>query len=328
MRPFRLLPMTALALALGACASFPHRTHTAKLEVRPHPLAEQVITPEARASAYYQDARSAIERREYATALQLLQAARDVKADDVRVLNGFGVVYDKLGRFDLSARYYAQAQALDPTSSVVANNMAYSAWLQDRPTLMGSLPALATAGSADPKLADPKLAEPGLTTPAHLAQAPGADFAAQAAASAPAQLAQAALDPGVGGVIYEAPGVVRLVLPSQPATTAIALTPGYTGHPLVLVNASGRSGGAEPVRLQLVSLGWSAPEVAPKAAPAQDRSTIRYPARDLVAAKALARTLPMKPTLVACADDCRDISLYVGRDAAGPGAGRPARRRS
>ena len=29
--------------------------------------------------------------------------------DDIRVLNAFGVVYDKLGRFDLSARYYDEA---------------------------------------------------------------------------------------------------------------------------------------------------------------------------------------------------------------------------
>lgn len=314
----RLLSVTALALSLGACASLSPRLHTAKLEVRPHPLAQQVISPQARADAYYQDARAAIERREYATALQLLQAARDQKADDVRVLNGFGVVYDKLGRFDLSARYYAQAQALDPSSTVVANNMAYSAWLQDRPTLAGSMPALAMATPVDPKMADPKLTDPRLATPMHLASAPDAAFAAAAPPAAP----------NIGGVIYEAPGVVRLMLPSRPAPPSVILAAGYTGRPLVLVNASGRSGGAEPVRLQLVSLGWSAPEVAPKAVATQARSTIRYPARDLVAARALARTLPMKPTLVACADDCRDISLYVGRDAVGPQPGRPARRKS
>jgi len=149
-------------------------------------------------------------------------------------------------------------------------------------------------------------------------------------AAAPAMLADASppAAANAGRVIYEAPGVVRLVLPAQPATATVALAPGYTGRPLVLVNASGRNGGVEPVRLQLVSLGWSAPEVSPKAAPAQDRSTIQYPARDVVAARALARTLPMKPTLVACDDGCQDIRLYVGRDAAGLRADRPARRKS
>ncbi|MGA0604098.1 LytR C-terminal domain-containing protein [Caulobacter sp. KR2-114] len=319
--PSRLLSATALLLGLSACASFPPRLHTARLKVKALPLAEQVISPQQRANAYYQDARSAIERREYAAALQLLQAARDAKGDDVRVLNGFGVVYDKLGRFDLSARYYAEAQALDPASPVVANNIAYSAWLQGRPTLAVATPALAAMAP-----------EPVLATPPHPAPPPPA-LAAAAPPAPPtpapsAKLADAAADPTVGRVVYESPGVVRLVLPSQPATTTLALAPGHTGRALVVVNASGRSGAAEPVRLQLVSLGWTAPEVAATSAAAQDRSTIRYPVRDEVAARALARTLPMKPTLVACADGCQDIRLFVGRDAVGQRPAKPAKRRS
>jgi hypothetical protein len=48
----------------------------------------------------------------------------------LRSLNALGVVYDKLGRFDLSARYYAQARAIDPNSQVVAANVSYSNALQ------------------------------------------------------------------------------------------------------------------------------------------------------------------------------------------------------
>ncbi|HEY3811664.1 MAG TPA: LytR C-terminal domain-containing protein [Caulobacteraceae bacterium] len=80
----------------------------------------------------YADAVKAIDRRDYGNALELLQAARDRTPEDVRVLNAFGVVYDKLGRFDLSGRYYAQAAALDPGSSIVANNESYSRVLQAR----------------------------------------------------------------------------------------------------------------------------------------------------------------------------------------------------
>ncbi len=50
--------------------------------------------------------------------------------ETARVLNAFAVVYDKMGRFDLSARYYSRARDLDPDSTIVARNQAYSRILQ------------------------------------------------------------------------------------------------------------------------------------------------------------------------------------------------------
>jgi hypothetical protein len=94
----------------------------------------------------YRDAASAIAQRDYGRALDLLEAARDRDPRDPRVPNAFGVVYDKLGRFDLSAEFYAEAEALDPGSSIVANNRAYSLMLQGK-----SAPATAlAAGPAQP----------------------------------------------------------------------------------------------------------------------------------------------------------------------------------
>ena len=62
------------------------------------------------------------------------------------MLNAFGVVYDKLGRFDLSARYYAQAKAIAPRSMIVLGNIAYSHALQGlanhEPVLSSAPPAL------------------------------------------------------------------------------------------------------------------------------------------------------------------------------------------
>ena len=78
----------------------------------------------------YDSAVSAINNRDYALALDYLQAARAKDPNDIRTLNALGVVYDKLGRFDLSARYYAQAGAVDPQSRIVAENLAYSRILQ------------------------------------------------------------------------------------------------------------------------------------------------------------------------------------------------------
>jgi hypothetical protein len=56
--------------------------------------------------------------------------AKDVRPDDPRVLSAMGVVYDKLGRFDLSGRYYDAAEKADPGSKVVAIDRRYSEYLQ------------------------------------------------------------------------------------------------------------------------------------------------------------------------------------------------------
>ena len=119
MRKALRMLMVPLLLSLAACAGVP--------EPMP-PLQMQDTAPPV--GIYYQGAVKAILRRDYATALDYLQAARAADPQDVPTLNAFGVVYDKLGRFDLSRRYYAQAAARDPSSRVVAANMAYSRMLQ------------------------------------------------------------------------------------------------------------------------------------------------------------------------------------------------------
>ncbi|MGR4863822.1 LytR C-terminal domain-containing protein [Caulobacter sp. LARHSG274] len=86
--------------------------------------------PAAVVDRLYARAAQAISVRDYALALDLLQVAAARAPDDVRVLNAQGVVYDKLGRFDLSVRYYAHALRVDPHSAIVAHNQAYSAFLQ------------------------------------------------------------------------------------------------------------------------------------------------------------------------------------------------------
>jgi hypothetical protein len=79
---------------------------------------------------FYESAVSAINGKDYARALDYLQEARARDPRNVKALNALGVVYDKLGRFDLSARYYAQARAVDPESQIVAANIGYSKVLQ------------------------------------------------------------------------------------------------------------------------------------------------------------------------------------------------------
>jgi len=127
----RLSVGVALVVSLSGCASLPRVAHWAPIK----PVTTASAQPAAREDGYYAGAAAAISRRDYAEALDLLQAARARKPDDARVLNAFGVVYDKLGRFDLSTRYYEQARRLDPASPVVAANITYSAELQARSEL-------------------------------------------------------------------------------------------------------------------------------------------------------------------------------------------------
>ncbi len=123
----RTVLSSALAgLCLTACQT-PH------LAIRPVGTSYVAAEMESqRQDADYSAAKAAIARRDYVTALDWLQAARARNPSDVRVLNAFGVVYDKLGRFDLSTRYYQQALEIDRGSDIVLHNLAYSKGLQAR----------------------------------------------------------------------------------------------------------------------------------------------------------------------------------------------------
>src|SRR5690349_21942385 len=116
------------ALATAGCAAIPQKAEWVEMR----PLQVGAAPEVSAADRYYAAAVAAIGRRDYAAALEQLQLARARAPSDVRVFNAFGVVYDKLGRFDLSARYYAQAATLQPSSPIVAANVAYSAVLEKR----------------------------------------------------------------------------------------------------------------------------------------------------------------------------------------------------
>jgi len=272
MRPAHVALILAAAASLGACALLPKASRWAHLRPLPQP---PVAAPANIDDRLYADAVRAIDQRDYGAALDLLQAARDRRADDVRVLNAFGVVYDKLGRFDLSSRYYAQAQALDPGSPIIRQNLAYSALLQGKARLGVSDRALALATPTQPVTS--------------------------------------------GGLIHVTPEVVRL--PADAIQTAAVRTlPLIAGHPLVLVNASGRSGVDAPVRTQLARLGWSMPADAARLPVVRLQTEIDYAEAARPAAEALARSLPYKVVMNACQNHCEGVRLVLGADAASWGA--------
>ena len=237
---------------------------------------------------YYEKAVTAINDRRYALALEYLQAARNQKPDDVRVLTAFGVIYDKLGRFDLSARYYGQAAALDPKSRVIAADMDYSRRLQGistpGPTAVAaniepdripeSLPRVAVASEAVPTLS----------------------------------VAMAGPDRGAN---------IRIQSESHPATANMPVkTSGkpvfLTGHPLTIVDASGRSDTETSVRTYLSGLGWSVAKDGSKL-PARHETRIVYKDTMITAAKALARTLSL-PMQLTASDSVEGLQLVLGSD--------------
>ncbi len=111
-----------LSMSLVGCAG----AFNPKSWVQTHPIfAKSSAGPDQEHDDYNAVLR-AMDLGDYATALSLLQVARAKRPDDVRVINAFGVVYDKLGRFDLSAKYYAQAIEIDRQSPIIANNLRYS----------------------------------------------------------------------------------------------------------------------------------------------------------------------------------------------------------
>jgi hypothetical protein len=119
------LPMALATGGLAACASM-----LGSEQVKVRPVDTLSTLDSAQHDTLYESAVAAINAREYARALDYLQAAKAKDPRNLKALNALGVVYDKLGRFDLSARYYAQAQAIEPDSRIVAENQGYSRVLQ------------------------------------------------------------------------------------------------------------------------------------------------------------------------------------------------------
>jgi hypothetical protein len=183
----------------------------------------------------------------------------------------------------------------------VRQNLAYSERLQGKWTAdRTSATALAVAAPAPPALSP---ALPVLIS----APTPSPSLAAQTAHVAPVLL---------GGVTTVRPA---FTIASAPAPSVVAVAANgalLTGRPLEIVDASGAAGGAEAVRQQLVSRGWSAPRASIRIATVESQTRIVFPAGSLAVAEALARTLPFPVQLAACEQHCGGLSLILGQDTA------------
>ena len=132
----RVALVAGAAVLLSGCASMPKYLAWLKLGPKQPDIEVQTVNTATETAAVdpadrlYRSAVAAIEDRDYGLALERLQQARERSPQDVRVLNALAVTYDKLGRFDLSTRFYAEASAVAPDSPVVTANLAYSHLMQ------------------------------------------------------------------------------------------------------------------------------------------------------------------------------------------------------
>jgi Flp pilus assembly protein TadD len=91
--------MALTTAGLGSCASV---LGGDQVKIQPVDMSNSLAT--AQHDMLYESAVTAINDRDYGRALDYLQAAKAKDPRNVKALNALGVVYDKMGRFDLSAR--------------------------------------------------------------------------------------------------------------------------------------------------------------------------------------------------------------------------------
>lgn len=366
----RISRFASLVLAVGGLAACTSLFGAGDVKVRPIENMPNLAGPQP--DRLYESAVSAINSRDYALALDYLQEAKARDPRNVKTLNALGVVYDKLGRFDLSARYYAQAREIEPQSRIVAENFSYSRILQgllspvqpaaiarvDLPPELNRVPpkpamvvagaprsvatdvsvAEKTAVTAPAPVAVPAVPEPhrvaavpvmfgmpslqklAVATPAiapvlppsapvlekHEANATASPIRSTAGATA-GDMAPAVLPSALKSIAAESARLAGATLrrnigPANPRIVTI-------GQPIKIVNATGSRSRAEVVTHRLAALGWTLR--LSDAGRAQVQSTLFYPTANVIAAKAMQRTLPFPVHL---APGSSAMRLVIGRD--------------
>lgn len=122
----RALVLIALAAPLGACNSFlgiKFARHAAPAPAR----VEAPAVPAA--TAALADSATALGRKQLAEgqtglAIESFQKALGSGEPVAPAVNGLGVAYARLGRFELAWRYFEQAKASDPANPAYADNLA------------------------------------------------------------------------------------------------------------------------------------------------------------------------------------------------------------
>lgn len=125
--PAKAVVLIALTIPLGACNSF-LGIHFARHAPRAAPMPEAAPAALAAAAAVRAESATSVGRRQLGSgqtgiAIESFQRALASGESIAPAVNGLGVAYARLERFDLAQRYFEQAMASDPTNPQYAENL-------------------------------------------------------------------------------------------------------------------------------------------------------------------------------------------------------------
>jgi hypothetical protein len=123
--PIKLALMMSSALLTG-CAGL----NLARFE--PRPVVPAGYSAKGSGSELYEQGKRQLQAGHAALAIDSFRRASRVQPDSVDTLNGLAVAYDRIGRYDLSRRYYEAALGRDPNSAMLLHNFGYSLALQGK----------------------------------------------------------------------------------------------------------------------------------------------------------------------------------------------------
>lgn len=125
MRDFypKLVFVAAAAFALSGCGTINSifGAHSARM---PELRMSAPANAEAAVAQATQEGRAHLDKGETGLAIEAFQRALAVGAPSAPALNGMGVAFARLGRYELAHRYFEEAKALDPSNDRYAANLA------------------------------------------------------------------------------------------------------------------------------------------------------------------------------------------------------------
>lgn len=167
------------------------------------PDGTRLITPPAAPGDPYQRGKALLASDDAVGAVAAFRAALVADPQSVDALNGLGIAFDRLGRYDIARGYYDMALVLAPESPLVLNNLGYSLYLQGQDA--AAIPVLQRALAAT---------TPGGPAPARRILALIADRLRSHAVASDAALARAEIATPAARVELAANGEQRLVFAS------------------------------------------------------------------------------------------------------------------
>ncbi|HEY0625775.1 MAG TPA: LytR C-terminal domain-containing protein [Allosphingosinicella sp.] len=297
----------AKTLCLGLLAT---SCTTAKFE--PRPVGTSFVQPQE-TSRFLAQAKAQFRLGNIALALENFRKAARQSPESIDALNGIAASYDRMGRFDLSRRYYEEALALGPGDPKTRHNFAVSlrmqglhdqalAFEQEERAFDGAEQSLAHA-EAKPTFVSPK----GQSVTVSLPPAP------------PLKLATAQVDDSRSASSVEAPEMIVSDTKSAPPTVRRPATSPQKQRAhaasIRIMNAVGRRGQARRMQTYLAGKGWRNSAIG-DADRQRSQSIILYPAGSSAAAQALARQLPFRTTVSASPLASRVVLLLGGNSTA------------